>query len=286
MIDLKLIPITSGIYKITNKINNKCYIGQAQNLRKRIRGHLRGYNLVDSYFYKSIRKYKIENFQVEILVQGNFNQDELNDLEIDFIRLYNCKNPLYGYNLTEGGKGSSGYIVSEETRKKQSESAKNKKPMTEETKKKISEGNKGRKISKETKQKQIRSFKSNKFKSPKKIAWNKGQKVSSEELLKKLSESHKGQIPWNKGKNSSDETRQKLKESHIGKKDSEETRLKKSISLKGKNLGKKRTDEQKKVLSEAHKGKKQTEEQIEKRIKTREFNKNMKLIQENNFIYD
>ena len=41
MISHKNIPKTSGIYKITNTINNKCYIGQAINLKNRIKGHMR-----------------------------------------------------------------------------------------------------------------------------------------------------------------------------------------------------------------------------------------------------
>ena len=53
MIHLKLIPKISGIYKITNTINNKVYIGQAQNLYVRVREHLKGYknNKNNNYFY-------------------------------------------------------------------------------------------------------------------------------------------------------------------------------------------------------------------------------------------
>ena len=77
---LKNISKQSGIYKFTNTVNNKCYIGQAQNLKVRIRGHLRDFkkNKYDNiYFYKSIRKHGIENFQLEILQEGKFTKQEL-----------------------------------------------------------------------------------------------------------------------------------------------------------------------------------------------------------------
>lgn len=66
---LNSFPNCPGIYKITNIINNKCYIGQAFLLRKRIRQH---YNLwtnpkIKKYLYSSINKYGIENFKFELI---------------------------------------------------------------------------------------------------------------------------------------------------------------------------------------------------------------------------
>ena len=120
MISHKNIPKTSGIYKITNTINNKCYIGQAINLKNRIKGHMRCFLKENNNYpvYKSIRKHGIENFEVEILVQGNFSKSELNDLEIDFIRLYNSNNLTFGYNLTAGGGGVIGYKHTEQHKEK------------------------------------------------------------------------------------------------------------------------------------------------------------------------
>ena len=84
--------------------------------------------------------------------------------------------------------------------------------------------------------------------------------ILSEETKQKLSESHKGQKAWNKGISPSKEMREKLRQANLGKKHSKETLEKMSKSLKGKNLGKKRTEEQRKHISEAHKGYKHTEE--------------------------
>lgn len=90
----------------------------------------------------------------------------------------------------------------------------------------------------------------------------------SDETRRKLSEAHKGQIPWIKGKHLSIETRKKLSEANKGKHLSSETRRKMSESLKGKkpsaecirksiesHKGKHRSVETRKKISEANKGK-------------------------------
>lgn len=82
---------------------------------------------------------------------------------------------------------------------------------------------------------------------------------TNSEIIKKLSESHKGQVAWNKGLKNiySEETRRKIGEKNKGKsyrkgkKMSESAKLKISLA----NKGKKRTDEQKRILSEKLKGK-------------------------------
>ena len=80
-----------------------------------------------------------------------------------------------------------------------------------------------------------------------------GIKLSDETKLK-MSESHKGRIPWNKGKNFSKETRKKMSESHKGIQSSEESKRKISEAMKGKNKGIKLSEERKQKISEAHKG--------------------------------
>ena len=85
------------------------------------------------------------------------------------------------------------------------------------------------------------------------ILHNKG-KQKSKETKKKISESKKGSIPWNKGekgKRLSEETKKKMSEAKKGKHLSEEHKKKLSEAKKGKNFSK----EHKKKLSEAHKGK-------------------------------
>lgn len=76
------------IYKVTNKINNKVYIGQTtESLKNRWNRHC-GYQLNDgTYFHKAIKKYGQENFTIEIVDKAN-NQQELDKLEFKYILQY------------------------------------------------------------------------------------------------------------------------------------------------------------------------------------------------------
>lgn len=94
-----------GIYKITNKINKKSYIGQSVNIEHRWNSHKTNYlnkNIKDynTKFYKALRKYGIENFDFEILEKCNKNN--LNEREIYWINFYNSFKD--GYNSTLGGQ--------------------------------------------------------------------------------------------------------------------------------------------------------------------------------------
>lgn len=92
-----------GIYKITNKLNNKSYIGQSNNIQRRLAEHksenYRNFHL-DKPLYKSISKNGIENFSFEIIEQCDENI--LDEREKYWINIYNCLDN--GYNCTEGGK--------------------------------------------------------------------------------------------------------------------------------------------------------------------------------------
>jgi group I intron endonuclease len=98
-----------GIYKITNLINNKNYIGQSINIQRRLGEHkYRPFNEKDDGYntplYKAIRKYGLENFSFDIIEECS--PDQLNAKEIFWIQHYNSyiKNGK-GYNLTRGGDG-------------------------------------------------------------------------------------------------------------------------------------------------------------------------------------
>lgn len=119
------------VYKHTNKINGKIYIGQTkQNPETRWQS---GYGYREcSRFYNAIKKYGWENFEHEIL-KSDLTLEEANYFEKYYIKFYNSLSPN-GYNLTEGGEN---YHVSEESRKKRSSSAKGRK-LSEDTKKKLS----------------------------------------------------------------------------------------------------------------------------------------------------
>lgn len=100
------------IYKYTNKITGKHYIGQTNNLQKRYNGHkseafnpkASGYNLP---FHCAIRKYGIENFSYDILeeIEDGESQGFIDDREIYFISFYHSLVSENGYNLTIGGDG-------------------------------------------------------------------------------------------------------------------------------------------------------------------------------------
>lgn len=107
------------IYKITNLMNNKIYIGQTtQTLKERMRAHLKDYkrNLpIDVDLYK----YGIENFKVEVIDNAT-NKEELDQKEIYYIKLYNSKYPN-GYNLSDGGSTTKGYHHRQESKDKMRE---------------------------------------------------------------------------------------------------------------------------------------------------------------------
>ena len=95
----------SGIYKITNKVNNKVYIGQSINIEGRFYQHKNCLNRNvghNSHFQNAWNKYGEENFEFE-LIHIVSNVEELNDLEIYYIKKYNSNNPKFGYNITSGG---------------------------------------------------------------------------------------------------------------------------------------------------------------------------------------
>lgn len=93
------------IYKITNKINNKSYIGQTtQTLEKRWKKHLSQLN-DNTYFHRAIKKYGINNFSKTIL-EDNISNEKLNEREIYWIAKEGTYIDNGGYNLTIGGKNT------------------------------------------------------------------------------------------------------------------------------------------------------------------------------------
>lgn len=101
------------IYKITNKINGKIYIGQTTtSLKKRWNNHCcnKQKKLCVGF---SIQKYGKENFTIEE-IDGANSQSELNYLEQHYIYMYNSLAPN-GYNIARGGKNVT---PSEVTKKK------------------------------------------------------------------------------------------------------------------------------------------------------------------------
>lgn len=92
------------IYKITNLINNKIYIGQTHfSIKKRWAEHCCDYKKekLQRPIYIAMRKYGIENFIIEKIEE--VSSEELNEREKYWIEYYGTFK--YGYNATLGGDG-------------------------------------------------------------------------------------------------------------------------------------------------------------------------------------
>ena len=128
------------IYKATNKIDGKVYIGQTiQSLSSRRNRHIADILRLDTYFSRALKKYGKENFIWEVLTECN-SLKELNKTEIEMIEKYNTFES--GYNLTKGGEGQIGFKHSEGAKKKMSKSSKGFK-HSEESKRKMGKARKG-----------------------------------------------------------------------------------------------------------------------------------------------
>lgn len=98
-----------GVYCITNKINNKSYIGISHDIAKRWRGHIYESQCYSgkSYekaLYRAFRKYGIDNFDFKILEECE-NIEIASNKEVYWINILDTKNN--GYNEIEGGLGCS-----------------------------------------------------------------------------------------------------------------------------------------------------------------------------------
>lgn len=92
------------IYKITNLINQKIYIGLTTcTLKERWQNHKGCVKSDPRHLYRSMRKYGIENFKIEI-VEETDSLEKLAQLEDYYINLYNSRDPNIGYNLSAGGQ--------------------------------------------------------------------------------------------------------------------------------------------------------------------------------------
>ena len=94
------------IYKATNKLNGKVFIGKTQDFTRRVSEHL--YEAVRqrriSHFYHALRK-DSDNFIWEILEECN--EDEVNERERYWIHHFNSTDKNLGYNCTTGGDGGN-----------------------------------------------------------------------------------------------------------------------------------------------------------------------------------
>lgn len=214
------------IYKITNNLNGKIYIGKHKTE-----------NIDDGYMgsgvaiNRAIKKYGVENFTKEILFDV-YGEDMMNFLEEAIVdEAFVARKDTY--NIALGGDGGFAPTWTEEQRRK-FKAKRTGHSVSEETRKKLSKAHKGKhsNLSEETRRK---------------LATNKG-KHFSEEHKRKLREAAKRRPPV------SEETRNKISKTLTGRTHftSEETKRK----IGNANKGKHRTEELKHRLAELHKGEK------------------------------
>lgn len=205
------------IYKTTNILNGKIYIGQ-----HKANSFDTTYYGSGKYLLNAIKYYGIKNFKCE-LVEWCETQSITNSRERYWINYHQSRNHKIGYNITEGGEGWKGGHHSKQSKLKISKSKTGVSPnreyiITDEIKNKISNTlktyykthdnpKKGTTLTDETKEKLRQA--------------NLGKKASSETINKM-----RGRTPWNKGVSMTEEAKQHLREVNLGKTYSEETKQK------------------------------------------------------------
>jgi len=238
------------IYKITNLITGKSYVGQRHIDDSKSASNDK-YMGSGNYIKYSIKKHGLANFKKEILKDKIYCQAAASLLEEIFIKKENTLSPN-GYNLRSSCLQNG--IVSEKTKLKMRVSNKSFLPevrskiskalkgikRSEEFKQKLSITNKGRKHTEKAKKKMqgkvswnkgIKTSEETKEKMRGKIPWNKGIKYHTEEAKKKMSITRKGRVPWNKGIKTSEEVKMKISKT---RKETEEHKRNLSLTKKEK----------------------------------------------------
>jgi|TARA_B110000977_G_C10759028_1_gene369899 group I intron endonuclease len=106
------------IYKITNTVNSKAYVGYSGNVSNRLHEHKNGYG--SKVVYAAIQKYGVDNFTFEILAEDTVDNEDM------YIQEHDTMTPN-GYNLVAGGglpPTKQGWKPSAETLAKRSASLK------------------------------------------------------------------------------------------------------------------------------------------------------------------
>jgi group I intron endonuclease len=176
-------------YLITNKINNKGYVGiTTRSLSRRWYEHRFVANSCGQLLAKAINKYGEQAFEIMPIASAK-TLENLKEIEKDLIVQFQTKVP-FGYNLTDGGDGVFGFKQSEEQKKRNGDLKR------------------GTKHSDETKQKMKVAHlgENNHFYG----------KTHSDDSKAKISATKQGCAgPW-LGKNHSEETKEKIRQSRLG----------------------------------------------------------------------
>jgi len=134
--------MTIGVYLIEHVATGRRYVGKSVDVQKRLGRHFSSstFSHSSSLVHKAIAKYGRSAFRVVVLEDCS-SEEEATAREILWIRELNTKAPS-GFNLTDGGEGSSGHAPTPEARARMAASRVGRK-HSEETKRKMSEALRG-----------------------------------------------------------------------------------------------------------------------------------------------
>lgn len=94
----------SGIYKITNLENKKCYIGRSTNVKRRLIDHIKSSigigTIANQKIHDVMREEGLWNFSFELLEECT--KDQLGDREKYYIEFFQSNQPQFGYNVVSG----------------------------------------------------------------------------------------------------------------------------------------------------------------------------------------
>lgn len=279
-----------GIYKITNTINGKSYIGQSINIEKRFKYHKT--RCQNRYLKAAMQKHGIDSFIFETVKEihpGPLQYILLDCYEEYYIKLFNTIQRDCGYNLMHGGQPGrlceeslellkrncagklKGHKKSPQTIENMRRAQRNR---PDEVKRKISESSKGKVISQEQREKIRKTLTGRHLPNEvkEKVSRSLKGKKKTPEHIEKVANAFKKWLETPDGII----YRKKQSEKMRGNKIALETREKMSASAKKR----KASDDTRKKISEAHMGRKLTEEHKEKlrlamkkRIESGEINK-------------
>jgi group I intron endonuclease len=103
------------LYKITNKVNNKLYIGITSDVKRRKSKHFsKSKQTNQTVIRTAMDKHGRENFEFEIICVGE--KDYILDLEVRAINLYKTRTRNLGYNIKPGGESGCGYTIASSKR--------------------------------------------------------------------------------------------------------------------------------------------------------------------------
>lgn len=224
--------MASGVYEISNMVNEKCYIGSAIDIDSRFNMHKRDLNHRkhhNRHLQRAWNKYGEKSFDFHVVLMCS--EDNLLFYEQRIIDAKKATNINNGYNISPTAGSQLGFKHSQKTKEHWSRTRKGRSPwnkglknpytISDETREKLSKVRMGHPTSDETRQKISKALM--------------GHSVSKE-TRKKISKTSIGRSHPYKGKTGmfthSEETKKKMSMSHKGKVVSEETRRNMSIAAK------------------------------------------------------